>query len=125
MCFFCLLHSLLIEKGLGCTDALLAISGHLLDESFIVQLDFSATFDRVSHSDLFKLKSIGVGGSVLSVYREFLSNRSQRVVFDGATSKWMPIVSGLPQGSVSCPLLFILYTSEMFELVTNRLCLYR
>ena len=80
-------------KGLGCTDALLTISHHLqksLDagmESYIVQLDFSAAFDRVSRSGLlFKLKSIGVGGSVLSIWREFLSNRRQRVVVDGATS---------------------------------------
>ena len=64
----------------------------------IVQLDFSAAFDRVSHSGLlFKLKSIGEGGSVLSICREFLSNRRQRVVVDGATSEWVPIVSGVPQ----------------------------
>ena len=62
------------RKGLGYTDALLNISHHLqksLDvgmESYIVQLDFSAAFDRVSHGDLlFKLKSIGVGGSVLFI----------------------------------------------------------
>ena len=62
------------RKVLGCTDALLTISHHLqksLDagmESFIVQLDFSAAFERVSHRGLlFKLKSIGVGGSVLSI----------------------------------------------------------
>ena len=55
------------RKGLGCTDALLTISHHLqkslntLMESYIVQLDFSAAFDRVSHiALLFKLKSIGV-----------------------------------------------------------------
>ena len=63
-------------------------------ESYVVQLDFSVAFDRVSHSGLlFKLKSIGVGGSVLSICREFLSNRRQRVMVDGATSEWIPIVS--------------------------------
>ena len=40
---------------------------------------------------------------------------------DGASSEWIPIVSSVPQGSVLCPLLFILYTSEMFDLVENRL----
>ena len=43
---------------------------------------------------------------------------------DGATSEWIPIVSGLRQGSVLGPLLFILYTSEMFELVENGLYAY-
>ena len=94
-------------------------------ESYIVQLDFSAAFDRVSHSGLlFKLKSIGVDGSVLSICREFLSNRRQRVVVDGAISEYIPIVSGIPQRCVLGSLLFILYTSEMFELVENRLYAY-
>ena len=76
-------------------------------ESYIVQLDFSAAFDRVSHSGLlFKLKSIGVGGSVLSICTEFLSNLSQRVVVDGASiNEWIPILSGIPEGSVLSPLL--------------------
>ena len=72
------------RKGLYCTDALLTISNHIqktLDtgvESHIVQLDFSAAFDRVSHSGLlFKLKSIEVWGSVLSICTEFLSDRRQ------------------------------------------------
>ena len=78
------------RKNLGCPDALLTISHHLqksLDagmESYNVQLDFSAAFDRVSHSGLlFKLKSIGVGGSVLSICTEFLSYHRQRVMVDG------------------------------------------
>ena len=59
----------------------MAVKNHLnnLDtgmKSYIVQLEFSAAFDRVSHSGLLiKLKSIGVGGSVLSISREFISNR--------------------------------------------------
>ena len=80
-------------KGLGCTDALLTISYHLQKsleewiESYTVQLDFSAAFDRVSHSGLlFKLKSIGVISNVLSICREFIVDRRQRVVVDGATS---------------------------------------
>ena len=118
-------------KGLGSIEALLTISHHLqksLDtgmEFYIVQLDFSAAFDRVSHSGLLsKLKFIGIGGSVLAICMEFLSNRRQRVVVDGATSEWIPIVAGVPLGSMLDHLLFILYTGEMFELVENRLYAY-
>ena len=78
----------------------------------------NAAFDRVSHSSLlFKLKSIG--GSVLSICPEFLSDRTQRVVVDGSTSEWIPTISGVPQGSVLGSLLFILYTREMFQLFEN------
>ena len=118
------------RKGLGCTDAMLTIFHHgrkSLDtgmESNIVQQDFSAAFDREHHSDLlFKLKSLVVGGSVLSICRELLSNRRQRVVVDGTTSDWIPIVSGVPQGSVLGPRLSF-FISEMFGLVENRLYAY-
>ena len=115
------------RKGVSCTDALLTISHHLqksLDagmESYIVQLDFSAAFDRMSHSGLLlKSKSIGAGASVLSMCTEFLCDHKKRVVEDGAASEWIPIVSGMPQGSLLDPLLFIIYSSEMFQLVENR-----
>ena len=114
---FCLLLSLRIGKVWA--DALITISHHFqksLDaamESYIVQLNFSAVFDRLSHTDhLFKLKSIGVGGSVLSIWTEFLSDCRERVVVDGAVSEWILIVSGAPQGCVLGPLLFILHTSK-------------
>ena len=62
------------RNGLRCADALLTTSHHLQKffdtgmESYIIQLDFSSVFDRVSHSGLlFKFKSIGEGGSVLSI----------------------------------------------------------
>ena len=64
----------------------------------------------MSHSGLlFKLKFMGVGGSVLSICIEFLANRRQRFVVDSATSEWIPIVSGVPQESFFGPLLFIIY----------------
>ena len=72
----------------------------------------------MSHSGLlFKLKSIGVDGSVLSICNEFLSNLRQRVMVDGATSEWIPFISGMLLESMLILLPFILYTSEMLELV--------
>ena len=63
----------------------------------------------MSHSGLlFKLTSIGVGGSLLSICTQFLLDSRQRVVVDGAVSEWIPIILGMPQGSVLGPFLFIL-----------------
>ena len=84
-------------------------------------------FDRVSHGGLlFKLKSICVGGSVLSICTQFLSDHRQRVMVHGAVpvSEWTLIISGMPHGSVLGPLLFIPYMIEMFELFENRLFAY-
>ena len=75
----------------------------------------SAAFDRVNHQGiLYRLSSVGIGGSVLSVLTQFLSNRSQCVLVDGCRSKLVNVVSGVPQGNVLGPLLFLLYTSEFF-----------
>ena len=86
-------------------------------EARIVQIDFNAAFDRVNHQlILFKLCSVEVGGSVLSVLTQFLSNRSQYVVVDGCRR-----LSGVPQGSVLGPQLSLLYTTELFSIVENKL----
>ena len=80
-----------------------------------MQIDFSAAIDRVNHLGiLYKLCSVGIGGSVQSILTQFLSNRSQQVMVHGWRSKVVNVVSGVPQGSVFGPLLFLLYTSELF-----------
>ena len=57
----------------------------------------------------------------MSILTQFLSNRSQHVIVDGCRSKLVDVVSGVPQGSVLCPLLFLLYTSELFSILQNKL----
>ena len=85
-----------------------------------MQLDFSAAFDRVCHSALlFMLQAVGVGGSLLSVLRDFLSDRTMRVALDGSSSDGVNVVSGVLQGSVLGPRLFVLYTRDMFGVVSN------
>ena len=116
------------RKGLGTCDALLYVS-HTLQSSLesgqearIVQIDFSAAFDTVNYLGiLYKLFSVGIGGSVLSILTLFLSNRSQHVMVDGYRSKLVNVVSGVPQGSVLCQLLFLLYTLELFSYLENKL----
>ena len=70
---------------------------------------------------LYKLCSVGIVGSVLSIMTLFLSNRSQHVMVDGCRSKLVNVVSGVQQGSVLGPLLFLLYTSELFSILENKL----
>ena len=64
---------------------------------------------------------VGFGGSVLSILSEFLSNRSQQVMVDGCRSKLVNVLSGVPQGSVLGPLLFLLHTSELFSILENKM----
>ena len=87
-----------------------------------MQIDFSAAFDRINHqSILYRLCSVGIGGSVLSILTQFLSNKSQHVMVDGCRSKLVDVVSGVPQGSVLGPLLCLLDTSELFSILENKL----
>ena len=80
----------------------------------MVGLDFSAALCRVNHKALiFKLKQLGVGGPFLSILTEFLSNRLQRVGVDGQFNDYRNVNSGVPQGSILGPLLFILYSHDM------------
>ena len=64
---------------------------------------------------------MGIGGSVLSILTQFLSNRSQHVMVDGCQTKLVEVVSVVPQGSVLGSLLFLLYTSELFSFLENKL----
>ena len=109
------------RKGLGACDALLCVSHTLQSalesgqDAMIVQIDFSAAFDRVNHHGiLYRLCFVGIGGSVWSILAQFLSNLSQHVMVDGCRSKLVDVVSGVPHFSVLGPLLFLLYTSELF-----------
>ena len=114
------------RKGLGGCDALFCVS-HALQSAFesghearIEHIDFSAAFDRVNHLlILYKLCSVGIGGSVLSILTQSLSNRSQHFMVDGCLSKLVKVVSGVPQGSVLGPMLFLLQTSELFSILEN------
>ena len=85
-----------------------------------VQIDFSVAFDRVNQLGIhYKLNSEGIGGFVLSILTQLISNRSQHVIVDGCRSKLVNVVSGVPLGSVLCQLLFLMYTSEHFSILEN------
>ena len=76
-----------------------------------MQIDFNAAFDWGSHEViLYKRCSVGIGGSALFILTQFLANLAQDVIVDGCRGNLVD-VSGVPQGSVLGPLLFLLNTS--------------
>ena len=119
------------RPGDSTINQLVAISDEIFsafesyEETRAVFLDISKAFDKVWHEGLiFKLEQNGLEVNLLHTRHDFLKGRCQRVVLNGKESGWENIYSGVPQGSVLGPLLFLIYINDFTDNITSNMKLF-
>ena len=87
----------------------------------VVYLDFQKAFDKVPHQRLLlKLKAHGIGNDLINWIEEWLTHRRQRVIVAGEISNWKSVLSGVPQGSVLGPILFLIYINDLEDDISSK-----
>ena len=90
-----------------------------------IYMDYRKAFDTVPHNRLLgKLESYGFNDQLLGWIRSFLKGRTQKVTINDKDSSWKEVDSGIPQGSVLGPILFVIYINDLPELVSSKVYLF-
>lgn len=111
----------------SCETALIRVQNDILREIdgnsgvILLLLDLSAAFDTVDHTILLRRMSskFGIKGDALNWFMSYLSDRTQTVYVNGATSDSYDVVCGVPQGSVLGPILYLIYTSPIGDILRS------
>ena len=86
----------------------------------VIYFDFKKAFDSVPHNELlFKLKSMGISGNLWLWFESYLFNHQQCVKINNKYSHLLPVLSGIPQGSILGPLLFLIYVNDIPDYISN------
>ena len=88
-------------------------------------MDYKKAFDTVPHKRLLKkLETYGIGLNIIEWFKDYLGERTQQVSVNGQNSKWHQVTSGVPQGSVIGPLLFVLYINDLPDNIESPIYLF-